>query len=216
MAEISAVLSSEAKDKSQITIVNEQLATRYHFVKEDAYEVEKQIAVETEKEKTIDEAEDDNHMSKRDLSSEEIIANIDKTIAQISDLADFESLVADLQAKKTKIEDRSLTIALFGAISAGKSSFSNALLGERVLAVSPNPTTDVINRISPITDQYKSGTVVISYKSDHVLTDDLKNITKEFLPEANNFIELVEWIKREKMYENEQLSHVYQAYLLAI
>ncbi|HZW69199.1 MAG TPA: dynamin family protein [Pseudogracilibacillus sp.] len=216
MAEISAVLSSEAKDKSQITIVNEQLATRYHFVKEDAYEVEKQIAVETEKEKTIDEAEDDNHMSKRDLSSEEIIANIDKTIAQISDLADFESLVADLQAKKTKIEDRSLTIALFGAFSAGKSSFSNALLGERVLPVSPNPTTAVINRIRPITDQYKSGTVVISYKSDHVLTDDLKNITKEFLPEANNFIELVEWIKREKMYENEQLSHVYQAYLLAI
>src|SRR5699024_6522061 len=118
--------------------------------------------------------------------------------------------------KKRKIEDRSLTVALFGAFSAGKSSFSNALLGERVLPVSPNPTTAVINRIRPITDQYASGTVVITYKSANVLTDDLKNITKEFSPQANNFIDLVEWIKREKMYENEQLSHVYQSYLLAI
>lgn len=216
ISQISAALSSEAKDETQITVVNEQLARRYQFVKEDAYEVEKQIAVEVKKEKAMHETEVDVQTRERELSSEEIIANIDKTLTQISDLADFDSLVADLTAKKRKIEDRSLTVALFGAFSAGKSSFSNALLGERVLPVSPNPTTAVINRIRPITDQYASGTVVITYKSANVLTDDLKNITKEFSPQANNFIDLVEWIKREKMYENEQLSHVYQSYLLAI
>src|SRR5699024_10087141 len=62
------------------------------------------------------------------ISSEQIIEKIDQTIEHIIDLPDFNSLITDLQSKKTRIEDRSLTIALFGAFSAGKSSFSNALL----------------------------------------------------------------------------------------
>src|SRR5699024_4704754 len=50
----------------------------------------------------------------------------------------------------------------------------------------------------------------------HIITEDLKNITKDFSPTADNFVDIVDWIKREKIYENEQLSHVYQSYLVAI
>src|SRR5699024_3392011 len=146
----------------------------------------------------------------------EIIAAIDGVVDEAASMKGFQTVIKELKQKKDRLENRELTIALFGTFSAGKSSFSNALLGERVLPVSPNPTTAVINRIRPTTDQYRSGTVVITYKSDTVLTDDLKGITKEFSPKANNFNDLVDWIKREKLYENEQLSHVYQSYLVAI
>src|SRR5699024_2196879 len=161
---------------------------RYQFIKEDAQKIEdtKELAKITPEQS--EQAEQQKQVTKNEIniSSEQIIEKIDQTIEHIIDLPDFNSLITDLQSKKTRIEDRSLTIALFGAFSAGKSSFSNALLGERVLPVSPNPTTAVINRIRPTTDQYRSGTVVITYKSDTVLTDDLKGITKEFSPKANN------------------------------
>ena len=54
------------------------------------------------------------------------------------------------------------TIALFGAFSAGKSSLANALIGERVLPVSPNPTTAAINRIVPPTAEQPHGTARVS------------------------------------------------------
>src|SRR5699024_7217023 len=95
----------------------------------------------------------------------------------------FNTIVRDLKEKKHRLENRQLTIALFGAFSAGKSSFSNALFGEQVLPVSPNPTTAVISRINPITDNYKHGKVVIQLKDDATLTEDLKTITKEFEPD---------------------------------
>lgn len=39
--------------------------------------------------------------------------------------------------KRRRVETKQFTVALFGAFSAGKSSFANALLGEKVLPVSP-------------------------------------------------------------------------------
>ncbi|UTW70994.1 dynamin family protein [Anaerobacillus sp. HL2] len=39
-------------------------------------------------------------------------------------------------------------ISLFGAFSAGKSSFANAILGENVLPVSPNPTTATVSTVT--------------------------------------------------------------------
>ena len=40
--------------------------------------------------------------------------------------------------ERRRVETKQFTVALFGAFSAGKSSFANALLGEKVLPVSPN------------------------------------------------------------------------------
>ena len=55
--------------------------------------------------------------------------------------------------EKRSVETKQFTVALFGAFSAGKSSFANALLGEKVLPVSPNPTTATINQILPVTEE---------------------------------------------------------------
>ncbi len=38
--------------------------------------------------------------------------------------------------ERRRVETKQFTVALFGAFSAGKSSFANALLGEKVLPVS--------------------------------------------------------------------------------
>ena len=54
--------------------------------------------------------------------------------------------------KRRRVETKQFTVALFGAFSAGKSSFANALLGEKVLPV-PNPTTATINQILPVTEE---------------------------------------------------------------
>ncbi|UUZ94480.1 dynamin family protein [Paenibacillus sp. P25] len=66
-------------------------------------------------------------------------------------------------------------MALFGAFSAGKSSFANALIGERVLPVSPNPTTAAINKILPPEPEqgWPHGTAKVKVKSREQLASDV-------------------------------------------
>src|SRR5699024_6055893 len=85
-------------------------------------------------------------------TADEIAEIIEKVANEITQLDGFSTIVGDLEDKKERLQNRDLTIALFGAFSAGKSSFSNALFGEQILPVSPNPTTAVISRISPVTE----------------------------------------------------------------
>lgn len=65
------------------------------------------------------------------------------------------------------------TVALFGAFSAGKSSFANALMGDLVLPVSPNPTTAAINKIMPPTAEQPHGTVRVVLKSREAVEQDV-------------------------------------------
>ncbi|MFB5265402.1 dynamin family protein [Paenibacillus enshidis] len=66
------------------------------------------------------------------------------------------------------------TLALFGAFSAGKSSFANALLGEAVLPVSPHPTTAAINRIMAPEGERRHRTAAVHMKSAAALREDLE------------------------------------------
>lgn len=72
-----------------------------------------------------------------------------------------------------RLEANRFTVALFGAFSAGKSSFANALMGDLVLPVSPNPTTAAINKIMPPTDAYPHGTVRVVLKSKEAVENDV-------------------------------------------
>ncbi|HLR68849.1 MAG TPA: dynamin family protein [Virgibacillus sp.] len=145
-----------------------------------------------------------------------IIHSLDTVIAELSDIEGFDTIVDGLQNKQNRLQNRSLTVALFGTFSAGKSSFSNALFGEKVLPVSPNPTTAVINRISPVDASHPHGTVLITIKNEQELMDDLKTITKHIEGEANSFAEWMNWIQKDKIYEHPYLSKTYQAYLEAL
>uniref|UniRef100_UPI00286D7440 dynamin family protein n=1 Tax=Paenibacillus glufosinatiresistens TaxID=3070657 RepID=UPI00286D7440 len=67
------------------------------------------------------------------------------------------------------------TLALFGAFSAGKSSFANALLGEDVLPVSPHPATAAVNRILAPEGGYAHGTAAVAMKTADEFRDDLRH-----------------------------------------
>lgn len=88
--------------------------------------------------------------------------------------------VPGMQAQAQAMLDRAdrlsanrFTVALFGAFSAGKSSFANALMGDLVLPVSPNPTTAAINKIMPPDEQHPHGTVRVVLKSRDAIEQDV-------------------------------------------
>lgn len=98
----------------------------------------------------------------------------------IADLPGFQKLSAELLEKAGRLENRGFTVALFGAFSAGKSSFANALMGEKVLPVSPNPTTAAINKIKPVTPQFKHGTARVKFKESKAMLEDVNRSLKVF------------------------------------
>ncbi|MFC4809434.1 dynamin family protein, partial [Paenibacillus sp. GCM10023250] len=82
--------------------------------------------------------------------------------------------VAGMREKAERLRSSRFTIALFGAFSAGKSSLANALLGEPVLPVSPNPTTAAVNRIVPPAADRPHGTASVVMKAREAMLDDLR------------------------------------------
>ncbi|WP_053071963.1 dynamin family protein [Ornithinibacillus contaminans] len=146
-----------------------------------------------------------------------VVEAIHKTIQTIEGLVGFDAIIQDLTEKKNRLENRTLTIALFGAFSAGKSSFANALIGEGLLPASPNPTTAVINRIVPPTQQYSHGSVRIQLKDEHTLLQDLAVILKHLSPpNTENLGELIGWMVTNDVQHSQELSTMYQAYLAAV
>lgn len=91
----------------------------------------------------------------------------------IQPLPGMGSIAKELQRKKERMEQQTFTVALFGAFSAGKSSFANALLGETVLPVSPNPTTAAINRILPTDQLHSHKTATVQLKSEAQLVEEV-------------------------------------------
>lgn len=119
-----------------------------------------------------------------ELTAEERIQTILASVKQVEETIRPISLLRhvydEIVEKRKRVETKQFTVALFGAFSAGKSSFANALLGEKVLPVSPNPTTATINKILPITAEHPHGTVLVQLKSEQTLLQDLQEIYKLF------------------------------------
>ncbi|MFC5467699.1 dynamin family protein [Cohnella suwonensis] len=96
----------------------------------------------------------------------------------LSGIPALRSIADGLKAKAERFRNRSFTIALFGAFSAGKSSFANALVGKPALPVSPNPTTATINRIVAPTADRPDGTALVSMKTPEAFADDIRHSLK--------------------------------------
>lgn len=86
----------------------------------------------------------------------------------------LQSIAAHMTERAERLEQNLFTVALFGAFSAGKSSFANALMGDLVLPVSPNPTTATINKILPPNELWEHGSVRVKLKSVADMMDDIK------------------------------------------
>ena len=98
---------------------------------------------------------------------------LQEAAALIQPLKGFHSLYKELTEKANRLEQQTFTVALFGAFSAGKSSFANALMGESVLPVSPNPTTAAINKIMASNEEHAHGTATVTLKSEKMLLEDV-------------------------------------------
>ncbi|WP_207952212.1 dynamin family protein, partial [Paenibacillus turpanensis] len=101
-------------------------------------------------------------------------ARLREAEALLAGLPGARSAVRALQEKAAQLEDSRFTIALFGAFSAGKSSFANALMGQRTLPVSPNPTTAAINQIVPPDENGAPGTAKVHMKSAERIQEDIE------------------------------------------
>lgn len=164
-----------------------------HSYSEVIYIIEEWESIDEEVEELADKNEDqsmDLHPSAHKATADKIKKyagiNLDQLSIQLSKASDIlvelpglKKISTDLEEQAKKIQKRTFTIALFGAFSAGKSSFANTLLNAEVLPVSPNPTTAVINRILPPDDTYSHGEAVIHAKTEEMLLDDLNEIWKE-------------------------------------
>ena len=108
------------------------------------------------------------------------VERLSQTSTVIKDIPGFQKLSAELVEKAERLANKGFTVALFGAFSAGKSSFANALMGEKVLPVSPNPTTAAINKIKPVTENHPHGTVLVKFKDASSMLEDVNRSLKVF------------------------------------
>ncbi|WP_435925391.1 dynamin family protein [Paenibacillus sp. DYY-L-2] len=100
---------------------------------------------------------------------------LDAAAAELAPYPAFASGVRELRARAARLRGGRFTAALFGAFSAGKSSFANALLGAKVLPVSPHPTTAAISRILAPEGGMEHGQALITFKSPETMREDLAN-----------------------------------------
>lgn len=106
--------------------------------------------------------------------------NLKKSAQLLQALPGFQKISRELEDKAQRLENKGFTVALFGAFSAGKSSFANALLGDSVLPVSPNPMTAAINKIKPVEPGYEHGQVIVKLKAAEVMLDDVNQALQLF------------------------------------
>lgn len=145
------------------------------------------------------------------LSAEAVVSRAKRIGEVLAELPAFEEAAATIKRKALRVENQQFTIALFGAFSAGKSSFSNALMGANVLPVSPNPTTAAINKIHPVSENHLHNTADVVLKSEGQILEDVSyayeqlGITVHTLEEA---FEKASTVMQEKVAEEVHKSFV--------
>lgn len=128
------------------------------------------------------EADEDNHVEPAESRHNEFIVNNDEAmnlspfrtlvnlLGESPRYADYKRLIND---KLTRIDNGKANISVFGGFSAGKTTFINALMGDKYLTTSPNPTTATITEIN------NDETSTVVYKDEADLTETLKTLSGE-------------------------------------
>lgn len=106
-----------------------------------------------------------------------LLKNVDKKLLE----ADRNRLLERID----RYEKQKFVISLFGAFSAGKSSFANALLGESILPVSPNPTTATVNTVEAGTPEHPHGTAVVYIKTEQDLNEEIEIVAEQLGEKLN-------------------------------
>lgn len=132
------------------------------------------------------------------LQVKDVVKKLKTAANLLNAVPGFKTSSEELTLTSDRLTNRGFTIALFGAFSAGKSSFANALIGQKLLPVSPNPTTAAINKIMPVTEENKHGLVKVKFKSEENLLEEVKRslhlfeLSAESLDHAVHVIESID------------------------
>lgn len=124
---------------------------------------------------------------------------VEKLLHSIPELSHLRKIVRD---KNRSIENKTISIVLFGAFSAGKSSFINGLVGSKILPSSPNPTTATVTYITAPTIEniHMTAKIIDSDGEIIVAIDKLKNyITNETVAKNIEKVEIYydcEWTRK--------------------
>ncbi|TMW73431.1 dynamin family protein [Alteribacter natronophilus] len=139
---------------------------------------------------------------------------IESTLRQFENSPVLESERLQLLNRIERYRDQTFMISLFGAFSAGKSSFANALLGRNVLPVSPNPTTATVNLVRKSTAENAHETALVYFKTREELEEEIKAVSKE-IGESVNLESLSSWKRPAKKAETSRI-RTYSHYLQTI
>ncbi len=140
-------------------------------------------AITLPQETVIDTDWEDDHQKSTPAFDE---ATAKEWVGQLTDVLNNyqhdERMLEERQAlvKRTKnFTEQTFTISLFGAFSAGKSSFANALLGDHILPVSPHPTTATVNIVKKSDDKHRSRTATVQVKTKEQLNKEIETVAKQ-------------------------------------
>ncbi|MCP3025932.1 dynamin family protein [Halobacillus sp. A5] len=201
----------EKRQESILTAVNQRL----NEIKEvELQTTEPDLDRSSPKEKP-DKLTPQKNKGLNDTQEDELEEKINKVSSILKGAAGFNSLLDQLKEKQDRLVNKEYTIALFGAFSAGKSSFANAILGDNILPVSPNPMTATINKITKPTDGQSHQTVLVKVKAETELLDDLKHATEDNGNHFNSLQAAYSDISQWKEGELEQLNHKNRSFIQA-
>ncbi|WP_019241943.1 MULTISPECIES: dynamin family protein [Bacillus] len=217
VGEAQSLLQKVAKDREErqmkleaiLSLEKEQDEAKYTTILSQIHQDEKNKQITVEMKKTIELNDskdfivnDDQNVTITELEGKDGLEKWSKKLQTSAELLKevngFTSVVQELKEKAERMQNQTYTIALFGAFSAGKSSFANALFGEKVLPVSPNPTTAVINKVMAPGASQEHRTAKIQLKTAEMLLEDVKiackalNFSPDSLEDAYRFGENVQ------------------------
>ncbi|WP_079476559.1 dynamin family protein [Marinococcus halophilus] len=148
----------------------------------------------SQKEETTEEQESISPVQKELPSYKEEIQMVEAFAADSSDSPLIEEEKKHLQRLCENLQHQELHVSVFGAFSAGKSSFINALLGAPALPVSPHPTTAAVNIVRAPENDYTHGTVILQLKDEDFLDEEIQAVSKE-LGEQYSLASIQKWKK---------------------
>src|SRR5690625_7822504 len=121
MNKYNETIAKNIPDKEINEIINQKVLERSEIKKETLPEIEKKLEVDKPEEELVIE---EDVLPKNNITTPAIIQAIDDDVRTVKELPGYDHLIEDLSSKKYRIENRKLTIDLFGTFSAHKSSFS--------------------------------------------------------------------------------------------
>ncbi|WP_206916383.1 dynamin family protein [Alicyclobacillus suci] len=105
-----------------------------------------------------------NHRSEQRLR--ELLRDVQINLQTLPDIS-----LREVMDVEQRLARRDYLVAVFGAFSAGKSSLLNALFGESLLTVSPNPTTAAVTQLQA--EDERQAQIVVSAKTEEELWRDV-------------------------------------------